>query len=102
MASRKRMGNLAGNVSDPSERTGPCDRCRGDSRADPCGPCPLYPAWLERLGLADEPAHRARYAAWVGAGGWRALWAINDLNNRRVARIRLVEKLRAFPRWRPR
>jgi len=89
--------------SQPVTSERPCGRCRIDATADPCGPCPLYGSWLERLGLADDGGQRGRYAAWVQLGGWPLLWSLHDLPRRRDARLRLLAVLTAYPgllrRW---
>lgn len=69
--------------------------------ADPCGPCPLYRAYLERSGLIDDPAVRAAYDAWVRAGGWRVVWAYHRLARHGVARREASSLRAAYPRVNP-
>jgi hypothetical protein len=104
MAPKKRMGKKPADVSDPSETTevsSPCDRCRTDATADPCGPCPLYRAYLERSELADAPAVRAAYDAWATSGGWRIVWGLHRLTHQRAARLEVMSLLAGYPRVNP-
>lgn len=104
MASRKRMGEKAADVSDPSVTVSaerPCDACWGNATADPCGPCPLYRAYLERSDLADTPSIRASYDAWATAGGWRIVWGLHLLAQHRAARLEVMALRAAYPRVDP-
>lgn len=104
MAPGKTHGKKAGNVSDPSETVEPerpCYRCQTDATADPCGPCPLYRAYLERSDLADAPAVRAAYDAWARHGGWRVVWGLHRLAHQRAARLEVVSLLAGYPRVNP-
>lgn len=79
-----------------SVRTG-CGRCRADATADPCGPCPLYGAYLERFELADEPAVRAAYDRWARRGGWPLLWKLHEPG---LMRARLVVAMNLMDAYR--
>jgi len=108
MAPGKRMGKKPADVSHPSHPTPPpdepeypCYRCQGDVAADPCGPCPLYWAYLERSELADDPIVRATYDAWARAGGWRVVWTFHRLEQHRSARREVMALRAAYPRVNP-
>lgn len=104
MPSRTHGAYKRGNLSDLSETTGavsPCDRCRIDATADPCGPCSLYRAYLERSELADEPAVRTVYDAWARAGGWRIVWGFHRLASQRRGLVEVMNLLAAYPRVNP-
>jgi len=75
-----------------------CDRCRADETAPPCDGCPLYGAWLDRIGCPDDAGWREAYADWAADGGWEALWEANRARRRAADEERVREVIARFPR----
>jgi len=100
MVAHNSMGEKGFDVSNPSRPVTPeraCGRCQSTPNADPCGPCPLYAGWLERLGRVDDERARTDYAAWRRAGGWRFRWALGRLHGRWDEERRIRAVLARFP-----
>lgn len=105
MVAHNSMGRLAADPSHPSQPVTsdrPCYRCRADAQTDPCDPCPLYFAWLERRGVADAPDLRDRYRAWAVWGGWKLLWTLHGWRVATEREARVAQVLAIFPRVRDR
>jgi len=75
-----------------------CDRCRADETAPPCDGCPLYGAWLDRIGCPDDAGWREAYADWAADGGWEALWEANRARRRAAEDEAVREVIARFPR----
>lgn len=100
------VNSKTGHRSDgePSQRPGSvtaepaCGRCQTDPEREPCGPCPLYGAWLERRGLPDDEGWRAVYRVWLTAIGWASPWDAARKRRRMAEAAAIRDVLTRFPR----
>lgn len=75
-----------------------CGRCQTDPEREPCAPCPLYGAWLERRRLPDTEGWRAVYRVWSTAVGWASPWDAARKRRRMAEAAAVRDVLTRFPR----